>query len=125
MSKRRRKLTAEDIPEVKDADRNVLETLIPETETVQKVDYGNEQDIRIAVNRNGRTPHLVGSTVDSGDPPSIKDDDDGHGDHHGDGRTPQGFRYFLAGVYLAAGAIAIYTGILMIRDLRTENKEAK
>lgn len=120
MSKRRRRLTAEDIPEVQE--RKMLETLIPDTEEVQKVDFGVEQDVRVNSHSNGWTPNLVESTVDANDPPKFPpDDDDSHHHNEKPEKGSQTFQYFVAGVYLAAGTLAFYVGIQMILDLRKES----
>jgi hypothetical protein len=122
-SRKRRKLTAEDIPEIKDTERNVVETLIPDTEELQRVDFGNEQEFRSDSNGFRRTVDLVdGTEVGSGNPPDLPDENDFHGDHHHKDNRPQSLRYFLAGVYIAAGMLSMYVGITMVRDLRKDGK---
>lgn len=117
---RRRKLTSEDIPEIKDVERNVLETLIPETEEVEgKVIY--EQDIRASSHSNGWTSDLLGAEVGSGNPPTDppeKGEDPWHGS--GDNKSPVAFRYILATSYLVFGSVMLYVGIAMIKDIRKD-----
>jgi hypothetical protein len=80
-----------------------------------------EQDVRTVARRNGRTSHLVGS-AEVGEPP-VPTEPDEHGDHLPDGHGSSRVKNLVYGsVYLLAGTVALYIGVLMIRDAFKEDK---
>jgi hypothetical protein len=87
-----------------------------------------EQDLRAGSHRNGRAPDMVGPEVKSwsegGDlPPDLPEEPDRP-------RRPEGGRpglapYLVASTYLVFGALGLYVGITMLRDLRSGKKEKR
>lgn len=100
----------------------------PEEIETEEVPVGSviyEQDLRAAPHRNGWAPDLLGAEVASGDgegPPDLPDEP-GFGPRRGPGQGGNGLTIILACVYLGAGALSLYVGITMLRDLRSGKKK--
>lgn len=93
-------------------------------ETEGKVIY--EQDLRAGARSNGWASDLLGAEVAAGGadvPPQLPDEPEFHRHDKPEKRSPI-LMYGLAFTYLTFGALGIYVGITMLRDLRS-GKEPK
>jgi hypothetical protein len=96
----------------------------PETATEPTVVDGSviyEQDVRAAAHRNGRAPHLLGAEVGGGPPAPPGEEPSGGGLPNGAGGN-RILAYGLAVTYLGAGALALWVGLTMLRDLRKKKE---
>lgn len=99
--------------------------MITETPVEGRVVY--EQDLRAGARSNGWASDLLGSEEvahdGEGGPPQLPDEPEFHRDGKPEKRSPI-LMYGLAFTYLTFGALGLYVGITMLRDLRS-GKEKK